>query len=47
MRRLSTITRCFSFLGGFEIFWMTGCFFLFLLYFTFIYLLVHFCGSAD
>lgn len=44
MKGLSYITRLFS-IGALEILWITGCLFLFLLYFTFIYLLVRFCGA--
>lgn len=47
MKGLSYLTRLFSVVGGFEVLWIAGCLFLFLLYFTFIYLLVHFCGSSD
>jgi hypothetical protein len=46
MKRVSFLNRWCT-LSGFEILWITGCFFLFLLYFTFIYLFVHFCGAEN
>lgn len=46
MKRLSFFNRWCN-LSGFEILWITGCFFLFVLYFTFIYLFVRFCGAED